>query len=193
VIDKVYKNYCIKTIAITKEKISQVNYSKDLLPLASSAQRAPPGLMDDRSKVLSDKVGGAATVLQKKQIQNETEVFRNRSNNQRNGIAAKKKKNWREEQPTELQQKTIWQEVNAVEIPLFLALPLPAGATPSGFCPHLAPTRQHQRDANKDAKSEVEARRGEHAATGPSHPLRTSILLMLEKNRSPEWRGKGEM
>jgi hypothetical protein len=43
-----------------------VNYSKDLLPLASSAQRVPPGLMDDRSKVLSDKQGGAATVLAKK-------------------------------------------------------------------------------------------------------------------------------
>jgi queuine/archaeosine tRNA-ribosyltransferase len=37
------------------------------------------GLMDERSKVLSDKGGEAATSLAKKnQNQNETKVFRNR-------------------------------------------------------------------------------------------------------------------
>jgi hypothetical protein len=81
-----------------------VNYSKDLLPLASSAQRVPPGLMDDRSKVLSDKQGGAATVLSKKSRSKMKQKYLEiRSNNQRNGIAAKKI--WREEQPTKLQQK----------------------------------------------------------------------------------------
>jgi hypothetical protein len=80
--------------------------------------------------------------------------------------------------------------VNAVEILLFLALPLPTGATPSDFCPHLAPTHQHQRDANKDAKSKVEAGRARShidCLIPSEHPSDA------EENRSPEWRGKGEM